>query len=166
VTEQVAVGRIARAHGVHGEVAVQSLTERPERFESGSRLRLEDGRTLTVEETRSHQHRLLVKFAEVLDRTAAETLRGQILLAPAPEHPPGAGWWVHQVVGVEVFTEEGRSLGRIREVLANPANDVWVTERGAMIPAVREVVVEVDLESGRATIRDLAGLLPKEEEGA
>jgi 16S rRNA processing protein RimM len=119
-----------------------------------------------VEETRFHQHRLLVKFAEILDRTAAETLRGQILLAPAPEDSPGAGWWVHQVVGVEVSTEEGRSLGRVREVLANPANDVWVTDRGALIPAVREVVVEVDLDSGRATIRDLAGLLPKEEEGA
>jgi 16S rRNA processing protein RimM len=163
VTEQVAVGRIARAHGVHGEVAVQSLTERPERFESGSRLLLEDGRTLTVEETRSHQHRLLVKFAEVIDRNTAETLRGQVLLAPAPDVSPEEGWWVHQLVGVEVSTEEGRSLGRVREVLANPANDVWVTDRGAMIPAVREVVVEVDLDSGRATIRDLAGLLPKEK---
>ena len=165
MTEQVAVGRIARAHGVHGEVAVQSLTERPERFESGSRLLLEDGRSLTVQGTRSHGNRLLVSFAEVLDRTAAESLRGQVLLAPAPAESPEEGWWVHQLVGVEVSTEEGRSLGRVREVLANPANDVWVTDRGAMIPAVREVVVEVDLDSRRATIRDLAGLLPKEEGG-
>jgi 16S rRNA processing protein RimM len=165
VTEQVAVGRIARAHGVHGEVAVQSLTERPERFESGSRLLLEDGRTLTVEGTRTHRNRLLVRFAEVLDRTAAESLRGEVLLAPAPDGSPEEGWWVHQLVGVEVSTEEGRSLGRVREVLANPANDVWVTDRGAMIPAVREVVVEVDLDSRRATIRELAGLLPKEEGG-
>jgi 16S rRNA processing protein RimM len=163
VTERVAVGRIARAHGVHGEVAVQSLTERPQRFEDGSTLELEDGRTLTIEGTRSHRHRLLVKFVEVPDRTAAANLGGQVLLAPSPEEAPDEGWWVHQVVGLEVRTEEGRSLGRVREVLANPANDVWVTDRGAMIPAVREIIVEVDIGSGHATIRDLAGLLPQED---
>lgn len=157
--EVLAVGRITRAHGVHGEVAVQSLTERPQRFAGGSTLELEDGRTLTVEHTRSHRHRLLVKFEEVPDRTAAEALRGQVLLAVAPDEGPAEGWWVHQVVGMEVATEEGHLLGRVREVLANPANDVWVTDRGAMIPAVRELVVDVDLAGRRALVRDLPGLL-------
>jgi 16S rRNA processing protein RimM len=62
-------------------------------------------------------------------------------------------------VGLEVVTEEGRSLGRIAEVQGNPANDLWVTDSGALIPAVREVVVGVDLEAGRVTIRELPGLL-------
>jgi 16S rRNA processing protein RimM len=163
VTELLAVGRIARAHGVHGEVAVRSLTELPQRFEAGSALRLEDGRTLTVERTRTHQHRLLVKFEEVPDRTAAEALHGQVLLAPAEDGGPAEGWWIHQVVGVELVTEGGRALGRIGEVLENPANDVWVTDQGAMVPAVREIVLEVDLAAGRAVIRDLPGLLDEEE---
>jgi 16S rRNA processing protein RimM len=71
VNGDLAVGRIGRAHGVHGEVAVRSLTERSQRFAGGSRLRLEDGRTLTVERARPHRHDLLVKFEEVPDRTAA-----------------------------------------------------------------------------------------------
>jgi 16S rRNA processing protein RimM len=158
----LAVGRITRAHGVQGEVAVQSLSELPQRFEDGSTLRLEDGRTLTIERTRSHQHRLLVKFVEVADRTDAETLRGQVLLAQASDQEPDAGWWVHDVVGVEVSTEDGRPVGRITEVVANPANDVWVTDRGAMIPAVREIVLEVDLAAGRAVIRDVPGLVHEE----
>jgi 16S rRNA processing protein RimM len=157
--ELLAVGRIVRAHGVHGEVSVRSLTERSERYREGSVLRLEDGRTLTVDRARPHRHDLLVKFEEIPDRTAAETLRGQVLLAAPPEDPPDEGWWVHEVVGLEVATEDGRPVGRVREVLANPANDVWVTDRGALIPAVRDVIVEVDPSRGRATIREIPGLL-------
>ena len=66
---------------------------------------------------------------------------------------------MHEVVGLEVVTEEGRSVGRIREVLANPANDLWVTEAGTLIPAVREVVTRVDRDGGRVVIRDLEGLI-------
>ena len=160
--ELLAVGRVVRAHGVHGEVAVRSLTERPERFSDGSTLRLEDGRTLTVERTRPHRNDLLVKFEELPDRTAAEGVRGAVLLAAPPEEPPAEGWWVHEVVGWEVATEGGRALGQVREVLANPANDVWVTDRGAMIPAVREVILRVDPAAGRATVREIPGLLDQE----
>jgi 16S rRNA processing protein RimM len=162
VTELLAVGRIARAHGVRGEVAVQPLTEVPDRFAPGSVLSLEDGRTLTVETTRDHRHRLLVRFEEVADRDQAEALRGRVLLVAA-DRTPATGdpdrFWVHQVVGLEVVTEEGRSLGRIGEVRANPANDLWVTEAGVPIPAVREVVRDVDLEAGRVTVRELPGLV-------
>jgi 16S rRNA processing protein RimM len=161
VTELLAVGRIARAHGVNGEVAVQSLTEVTDRYAPGSALSLEDGRTLTVEKTRPHRHRLLVKFREVADRTEAEGLRGEVLLVEAdqaPELVDDDRFWVHQVVGLEAVTEEGRSLGRIREVQANPANDLWVTDGGALIPAVRDVVRAVDMGSGRVTVRALPGL--------
>ena len=163
MNELLAVGRITRAHGVGGEVAVQPLTEVEGRYARGSTLLLgpEGDRSLTVERSRPHQQRLLVKFEEVPDRTAAEALRGRLLLVSsdaAPEAPTGA-FWVHQVVGLEVVTESGGSLGRITEVQSNPANDLWLTEAGALVPAVRDVVAEVDLEGGRVTIRDLPGLL-------
>lgn len=160
--ELLAVGRIARAHGVRGEVAVQPLTEVESRFAPGSVLRLEDGTTLTVEKSRPHQHRILVKFEEAADRAAADRLRGQVLLISSAEVPPLGQedrFWVHQVVGLEVFTEGGRSLGRVREVQWNPANDLWVTESGMLIPAVRDVVLAVDLNAGRVTIREVPGLL-------
>jgi 16S rRNA processing protein RimM len=162
VTELVAVGRIARAHGVHGEVAVEPLSEVEARFEPGSMLRLEDGRTLTVRGARPHHHRLLVTFDEISDRDGAEALRGALLLVPATDLPPIAEadkYWVHQVVGLEVVTEDGRALGRIREVHGNPANDLWVTETGAIIPALRDVVASVDLDAGLVTIREVPGLL-------
>src|SRR5919106_3113295 len=103
----LAVGRIARAHGVRGEVAVQSLTEVETRFAPGSVLRLEDGRTVTVAASRPHQHRLLVKFEEIADRADAESLRGTVLLVPSSQSPPppDGAFWVHQVVGLEMVTE-------------------------------------------------------------
>jgi 16S rRNA processing protein RimM len=161
VTDVLAVGRITRAHGIRGEVAVQSLTEVSDRFTPGSLLSLEDGRTLTVQSVRRHQQRLLVKFDEVIDRTDAEGLRGAVLLVSADRSPAIAEtdrFWVHQVVGLHVVTEEGRSLGRIREVRANPANDLWVTDTGALIPAVRAFVRDVDLSAGRVTVHEVPGL--------
>ena len=159
--ELLAVGRISRAHGIGGEVSVQKLSEVEGRFAPGSQLRLEDGRTLTVEKARPHQHFLLVKFEEIPDRNGAESLRGEVLLVPTAEapEPPSGAFWVHQVVGLEVVTESGRSLGRVVEVQGNPANDLWVTDSGALIPAVREVVLSVDLEGSTVTIRELPGLL-------
>lgn len=156
------MGRIARSHGVGGEVSVQTLTEVGARFEPGSVLRLEDDRTLTVERSRPHHDRLLVKFEGIDDRDAADALRGSVLVVPVDQAPPIEDpdrFWIHQVVGLEVVTEEGRSLGRIREVQGNPANDLWVTEEGQLIPAVREVVIGVDLAGGRVTVRPLPGLL-------
>jgi 16S rRNA processing protein RimM len=156
------VGRIARSHGVGGEVSVQPLSEVGARFEPGSVLRLEGDRTLTVERSRPHRDRLLVKFEGIEDRDAADALRGTVLLVGSDEAPPideADRFWIHQVVGLEVVTEEGRSLGRIQEVQGNPANDLWVTEGGHLIPAVREVVVGVDLAEGRVTVRVMPGLL-------
>lgn len=144
-----------------GEVSVQPLTEVGARFVPGSVLRLEDGRTLTVETSRPHRDRVLVKFEGVADRDHADALRGSVLLVDAADAPPieeRDRYWIHQVVGLQVITEDGRPLGRIREVEANPANDLWVTEDGALIPAVREVVVGVDLDAGRVTVRELPGL--------
>ncbi len=158
--ELLAVGRVSSAHGVRGEVSIQSLSEVEDRFAPGSALRLEDGRILTVESSRPHRQRLLVKFEEVADRTEAEALRGQVLLvssAASPE-PPEGSFWVHQVVGAEVVTEDGRSLGRIVEVQANPANDLWVTESGTLIPAIRDLVLDVDLEARRVVLREMPGL--------
>jgi 16S rRNA processing protein RimM len=159
--ELLAVGRIARAHGVRGEVAVQPLSEVEARFAPGSVLRLgPDGvRPLTVEAARPHGHRLLVRFREVPDRTAAEELRGLFLLVPVSEAPDLGedAWWPHQLVGCEVVTEEGRSFGPVTEVLHNPANDLWVTGH-ALVPAIRDVVVSVDLDARRIVVRDLPGL--------
>jgi 16S rRNA processing protein RimM len=164
--ELLAVGLVSRAHGIRGEVSVQPLSEVESRFQTGSTVLLgPDGdRRLEVATARTHGHRLLVKFEDVDDRDAAESLSGRMLLVRQEDAPalPEDRYWVHEVVGIEVLTQSGRKLGTVREVLHNQANDVWLVEgddREVLIPALRDVVVEVDPAARRAVIREVPGLL-------
>lgn len=159
----VAVGKITRAHGVTGEVAVLVLSEVEGRFADGAVVYLEDGRSLTVEESRPHRGRLLVRFREIPDRDRAERLLGMYLVVPEAEVPelPESAYWPHQLEGCEVVTEGGRSLGTLREVIANPANDIWVVVDGGgetLVPALKDVVVSVDVAAKRVVVREIPGL--------
>jgi 16S rRNA processing protein RimM len=154
---------VTHAHGVHGEVAVVVLSEVEDRFATGATLRLEDGRSLTVSSARPHRSRLLIQFEEVPDRTAAEALTGRYLFVPADEVPrAGEGsFWPHELEGSEIVTEAGRSLGSIVEVILGEANDVWVArdgERETLVPALKDVVLSVDIAAKRVVIREIPGL--------
>lgn len=166
--EQIAVGKITKAHGVRGEVSVLSLTEIPDRFEPGSVLHLENGRALTVDRARRHHGGFIASFTEVRDRNAADLLRGQYLFVPESELPelPEGSYWPHEIEGCEVVTEDGRSLGTIVEIIHTEANDVWVARSGneeILIPALRDVIVSVDLDGRRVEIRDVRGITAEEE---
>jgi 16S rRNA processing protein RimM len=164
----VVVGRITRAHGVSGEVAVLVLSEVPARFDPGSAMYLDDGRPLTVAEVRTHRGRLLVRFDGVHDRTAAERLVGRDLVVPASHSPPlpEGSYWDHQLIGCVVDTEAGARLGEIDDVIHTPANDVWSAvdpERGeTLIPAIADVVVSVDVAAKRIVVRDVPGLTTRD----
>ncbi len=158
------VGIITKAHGLHGEVAVQNRSDNPDRWGAGALVFGQDGRSFTIEASRPHGARLLVRFAGVVDRTAAEKLRGLTLVVPEawlPKLPDGT-WWPHELEGCEVVTESGRHLGSIADVVASPANDLWVavSDDGAetLVPAIRDVVVKVDVPGRRVLVRDVPGL--------
>ena len=161
------MGRVTRAHGVRGEVAVLVLSEVQGRFEPGSRLLLQNGRTLTVRSNRAHRSRLLVRFEGIPDRTAAEPLAGEYLFVDRSEVPaaPEDAFWPHDLEGSEVVTESGRSLGRIAEIVHGEANDVWVAaegEREILVPALKDVVASVDVAAKRVVVREIPGLIEDE----
>ena len=164
----VVVGVVTTAHGLRGEVAVQNRSDNPDRWQAGARVLLADGRELTIEGARPHGRRMLVKFAGIDDRGGAEGLRGVTLVVPESWLPPlpEGEWWSHQVVGCEVRTEGGRRLGVVTEVVANPANDLWVTvDEGVetLIPALADVLIDVDVASKRILVRDVPGLTVPED---
>jgi 16S rRNA processing protein RimM len=166
----VSVGLVTRAHGVRGDVAVQSRSDNPDRWVPGAIVYTPEGRTLTVRELRPHGDRLLVTFEEIKDRTAAERLRGTELFVPEswlPQLGPGE-WWPHQIEGCRVVTEAGRELGVIEQVIPNPANDLWVAvdAQGAetLIPALRDLLLEVDVGARAIRVRDVPGLTAPEQE--
>jgi 16S rRNA processing protein RimM len=164
----VAVGRITRAHGVQGEVAVLVISEVPERFRAGATLWTEDGRAFTVSASRSHGDRLLVRFEGVGDRDQADALRGTLLVVPESASPvlPEGTWWDHQIVGCSVETGTGRALGTVRDVIHTAANDVWSVfddaETETLIPVIEDVIVEVDVAAKRIVVREVPGLTAPE----
>lgn len=167
----VVVGKITKAHGLQGEVVVLVISDNPDRFDPGTSVFLEDGRELRIGSSRPNGGRLLVTFEGVTDRNAADLLRGSQLVVPLsmlPELPEG-DYWPHQLEGCEVITESGRPLGAIVDVLSSPANDLWVAVDGSgtetLIPAIREVVAEVDVARKRVLVRDLPGLTVPDDEG-
>jgi len=165
VEDYVVVGRVGPAHGLRGEVFVEPRTDEPERrFATGAVLHTTDG-TLTVAGARTHSGRLVVRFAELSDRTAAEGARGTELTvavdaAERPEDPEE--FYDHQLVGLRVETVVGEVVGELERVEHNAAQDLLVIrtpEREVLFPFVTALVPEVDLAGGRIVLDDRPGLL-------
>lgn len=161
----VAVGRITGAHGVKGEVRVLPLSQVLSRFEPGSTLLAgeDQQRVLVVSGARPHRSRLLVSFEGVADRDQAQALRGTYLFVPASDSPelPDGEYWPHDLVGCEVVTDQGTPLGILREVIHTPANDVWTVHGGQeelLVPALKDVVIDVDLGHRKVVVRQIPGL--------
>lgn len=173
------VGRIGKPHGIRGEVTIDVRSDEPDRrFVTGARLRAQAPRgsaytatELTVERTRWHQSVLLVKFAELADRTAAETARGVVLHATigaeeTPEDPDE--FYDHQLIGLAAEDTDGTPLGEVTG-LVHGAQDLLrlrTTEgREALVPFVAALVPVVDVSGGRVVIADRPGLVrPAPEE--
>ncbi len=165
----VVVGKVTKAHGVRGEVAVEVRSDNPERFREDASVFTPDGRELRIERVHAHGQRTLVRFAGVADRTAAEALAGILLEVPEswlPELAEGE-YWPFELEGCAVVTEGGRGLGIVLEVIPNPANDLWVAvdEAGVetLVPALRDVVIDVDVAAKRILVRDVPGLTGPED---
>jgi 16S rRNA processing protein RimM len=135
----VEVGRIGRAHGIRGAVAVHAITNVPERrFREGAAFVASGGprhgETLLMVDVRADPKRWIVRFDGVDVREAAERLGGTVLLAEAFDDPDGDDWWVHDLIGAPVMTVSGEDCGRVTSVLANPASDLLELEGGALVP--------------------------------
>lgn len=166
------VGRVVRPHGIRGEVAVEVRTDEPgQRFAVGSVLGTDPAAVgpLTVESARWHAGRLLVTFAEVADRTQAESLRDVWLTVDAaqvssPEDPDE--FHDQQLVGLAVVTTAGEPVGTVTDV-RHHGQDLLVVEpvvgsgrRGeVLIPFVAAIAVDVDVAAGRIVIDPPVGLL-------
>lgn len=147
------VARIAKAHGIRGEVIVDLITNRVERLAPGAVLETDRG-SLTVRSSAPHQHRWRVQLDGVADRTAAEALHGLVLRAE-PIDDDSDALWVHELIGCEVVSNDGTSHGAVASVEANAASDLLVLDDGRMVP----IVFVVRVTDGVIVIDPPAGLL-------
>jgi 16S rRNA processing protein RimM len=170
---RLVVGRVGRAHGTRGEVAVEVRTDDPDRrFAPGSAVDTEppEHGPLRVEGARPHSGRLLVRFEGIADRTAAERLRGALLTvdsADAPQLGDPDEFYDHQLVGLAVVTVDGSLVGTVDDVLHPPGPGLLAVATGqsdegsaeVLVPFVKAIVVSVDVTGGRLVIDPPPGLL-------
>ncbi|MEP0765641.1 MAG: 16S rRNA processing protein RimM [Fimbriimonadia bacterium] len=162
------IGQIVAPFGLRGEAKVECLTDLPERYEKG--LRCWVGRhpstahEMRVDRVRWHKGRVLVKFQGVDRVEDVEPLRGMELFLPDSERadlPPGV-YYDDDLIGLPVWTDDGRLLGSLEHIHHNAANDVYEVA-GILIPVVKHVVTQIDLEGGRIVIHPIPGLLDDDE---
>lgn len=159
------VGVVAGAFGVHGEVKVDLTTDFPDRFKQAPTVYAgPEHRPMTVAGSRKIGDRVALTLAGVADRNAAQALFDTRLYVPASEVLPlPAGRYYHdEILGLHVTTTTGQALGTIVEILATGSNDVYVAREGkkeVLIPALKDVVVEIDVPSGRLVVEPVEGLL-------
>jgi 16S rRNA processing protein RimM len=162
----VIVGRVGKPHGLHGEISVVPITDRIERFAELDVLAVfpPSGRPWIghVEGFRPIKKRAHLTLREITDRDAAHELQGsELRIRPEMRYELAEDeYWVDDLIGLEVVTEEGRPLGRVTEVLTLPANDVLVTEH-CLVPVLKDVLVSVDGEAGKIVIRPMEGMAPE-----
>jgi 16S rRNA processing protein RimM len=149
----VAVARIVGAKGLRGAVKIEMLTDDPGRFAIGSELQIEGEaaprRVTAVEGTPRPR---AIGLAGIEGRDAAEALIGRYLETDAPDLPEGSWYW-HQLEGLEVTDEVGTVIGRLAEVFRAGEAEVYRVERedaeDLLVPALRRLVLSVDLAAGR-----------------
>jgi 16S rRNA processing protein RimM len=166
----VVIGEVTRPHGVRGAVRVTPQTDRPERFEGLRECVLWDPATgartpAQIREVRRQgDDVVLLTLAGYDSPEAARALVGRLIALPREQAlpaPPGHAYpW--QLAGCRVELEDGRVVGELTGVQPAPAHDLWIVrgpEREHLIPAVAEIIWEVDLEARRVVIRPPEGLL-------
>ena len=172
---ELVVGRIAKAHGITGELVVDVRTDDPdERFSVANRLRLKNfragwDRQVVVTSVRPHAGRLLIRLEGVADRDSADALRGGLFIVdsaelPAIEDPDE--FYDHQLEGLAVRTVDGQDLGTVIEVLHTPGGELLSVRaeagREVLVPFVSEIVTAVSLADGIVTVDPPEGLLDLE----
>lgn len=165
---QLVVGRIGRPHGVRGELTVEVRTDSPElRFVPGSSLSTDPAGAgpLVIDDARWHSGKLLLSFAGVHDRDAAEALRNVRLVVDIPddETPDDPEeFYDHQLVGLAAVAADGAALGTVADVLHLPSQELLAVTtpegREVLVPFVREIVPDVDVAGGRVLLTPPPGL--------
>ncbi|WP_258955107.1 ribosome maturation factor RimM [Sporomusa ovata] len=150
-TELITIGKIVAPHGVRGDVRIVPLTDFPDRFYDLTKVLVDGVGELALESARQHKKFILLKFSGLDSINDIEHLRDkliQIRREDAVKLPEGR-YYIFDIIGLNVFTEEGNLLGTIIDVLQPGSNDVYVVKQQdkseVLIPAIKEVVKKIDI---------------------
>ena len=161
------VGVISSTHGIRGEVKVFPTTDDPMRFKKLKKVLLDTGRErveLEVQSVRFFKQFAIVKFKGIDNINDIDRYKGKGLFVPREDAVPLGEdeYYIADLIGMEVFTEDGH-FGVVRDVMETGANEVYIVESDkhgeVLIPAIRQCVLDVNVEEKKMKIRLMDGLI-------
>jgi 16S rRNA processing protein RimM len=160
------IGRILRPHGIRGQVRILPLTAFPERFRNVRRVFVgtrDRHQAREVTEVSIQGRFVILGLSGIDDRDAAEALRGLEVMIPESERTelPDGHYFVYELVGIECYRSDGSLAGRVTDVMQTAANDVFVvegTDGVHLVPGVKAIVKEIDLQAKRMVVDWLEGM--------
>jgi 16S rRNA processing protein RimM len=168
----LAVGILRRSHGIRGDILLDPLTDFPERLKPGTKIYVgEKKKPLKITRRRPVNEGLLLGFEGITTSEQTAKYRAETAYVLAEDRPPlpEGEYYHHQILGLTVLDEAGVSLGVIKEIIETGANDVYVIQtadepaREILIPAIKQVLLEVNLEAKLMRVHLLPGLLGGED---
>jgi 16S rRNA processing protein RimM len=166
------LGEILRPHGIVGEMRMRVLTQYPERLPDLKKIYLgldpnsAEVDEYTINSVRMHQGYALLKLAGIDNRDEADRLRQLLVMVALEDAVPleEGEFYLYQLIGLQVQTDDGQVLGSITDVLETGANDVYIVDSPqygeVLIPATDETILKTDVEGGIVTVKLPEGLLP------
>lgn len=159
----VTVGRVVREWGLRGEVIVQPLTFDPKRFSELKEVTVQVKNRIEqkkIGSVRLHKNNLLITFSGCETPEDARRYRGALIKIKESESPklPDGVYYHYQIIGLNVYAINGEYLGKIKSILETGSNDVYIVrgeDREYLIPAIKDVVKEIDLESKKMIVKPM-----------
>lgn len=165
------IGKIHRPHGLKGDVVFEVITDFPERLRPGVTVYVGDEhKPVVILRRRSHSSSLLLRFEEYEDPTLLSSLTNKYVYVRADDRPalPEGEYYHHQLLGLQVITDQDQILGKLEKILETGANDVYIvrSENGPeiLLPAIDPVILKIDLDSGCIIVHLIPGLLPEQNQ--
>jgi len=167
MTVFIKIGLIVNTHGHKGELKVLPLTDDIGRFHEAGHFYLQKDngyKEYNVAKCRIHQDKVIISFKEIPDMNEAQKLKGSYIELPESELKslPAGHYYIYQLIGLDVYEDES-FLGKITDILKTGSNDVYVvkgtTGKEIYLPALKEVVRDIDLVSGVVKVIIPQGLL-------
>ena len=160
----IKLGKITAPQGIKGEVRVYPYTDKPTRFSEIEAVLL-NGRRCRIEKARYMKNMAILKLEGIDDRNAAEAMRSRELLLPREElwKQPEDTYFVDDLVGCAVVSEDGAPVGTLKTIHSRPAQDLYEIERADgsvfLLPAVKEFIKDVKTDEKIIVIHLIEGLL-------
>lgn len=165
--EYFEIGQIVNTFGIKGQVKVTPFTDDIHRFDELKKVILEKNKKVQerkIEEVTYHKNMVLIKFKGIEDINMAETLRNSYLKIKREDAKelPEDTYYIADLLGLAVYTEDGEYLGKVDDIYSTKANDVYVVKdeegKQILLPGTKEVIQKVDLEKETITVHLLEGL--------